>query len=84
VTSALNQEEQQERAAAAAVRKNVMEDEEKLKMLLQRVSKSRGKKIRMGRIMIVGQGRVGKTALTNALIGKAFEPTDRSFECIET
>ena len=39
--------------------------------------------MRLGRIMIVGQGRVGKTALTNALVGNAYEPTDRyrSFEC---
>jgi hypothetical protein len=29
----------------------------------------------------VGQGRVGKSALSNALVGKAYEPTDRSFEC---
>ena len=29
----------------------------------------------------MGQGRVGKSALTNALVGKEFEPTDRSFEC---
>ena len=47
----------------------------------QRVSHSGGKKLRMGRIIIVGQGRVGKTALGKALVGKEFEPTDRSLEC---
>ena len=39
------------------------------------VSEQGGKACRMSRILLLGEGRVGKTALYNSLMGRPFEET---------
>ena len=60
------------------VKKKGLEEEKRETLVKRLISQHGGKELLQSRVFIVGQGRVGKTSLYNAMVGECFQPSQAS------